>query len=204
MAPSIKLTIITCAVVTCTYCQSTPVIAPIELVAKSIPAPTIDLSQYPTPKALDKFERQGEITANGKSQTRSIMYQSNENEQVMTFSIYPLPGGWDTLNEKRQIAGHYGQVRQRFASRLAQQNLATITVINEQLTLQNNGNAVLAEATLRSSSTQTTSDHILMLRKSGNLFIHLTLSPAYEKDLQKARSAINRFADTINGSVPND
>ena len=169
-------------------CTNTPAPRLPDGARTGVPAPQVDLSVYQAPKNMMNFSLLGDVRG-GSSQTRLFRYQSIEGSQMLDFSLYPQPGGWELMDEERRVAGHYLPVRQALLEKLLQQGASEVSSDNESLSGTADGHYI-ARGRLVADGAQPRQQWLLLTTHE-QLFVRATLTSPGDLPAAATRNTID-------------
>ncbi|MDF1780288.1 MAG: hypothetical protein P1U67_03230 [Alcanivoracaceae bacterium] len=175
-------------------CQSDQPISALDAAPKHVKTPTLNLNLYAAPASISGYHLQGDIGTESQH-TRLFRYISDDQKQAIEIAIYALPGGWEQMDNERQVAGHYGQIRQSFAERMVRSGAANVLAEDESINTDPQTGTTVAQARLVGNGGKTVQQHIILLRTSDNLFVRLSMQPVINAvaDMQSAHTALREF-----------
>lgn len=189
--------------VTFAGCSATPEADPLSLLARPVQPVPVALDSYPVPEELGAFRLQGNIESDAE-RTRLMRY-INDAGQTLEFTLYPIPGGWDSYTPEQMIGGHYGQVRQQQSDRLARRGATRVMVAGEKLLPARNGSYPIAETLLKADFEQRESaQQLLLLTAMQPVFVRLVLEPASDADRAPANAALDSLMAILEGAQKSD
>lgn len=178
----------TTLLVALTACSSTPAPRLPDGARTGVPVPQVDLSVYQAPQNLMNFSLLGDVRG-GSSQTRLFRYQSIEGTQMLDFSLYPQPSGWELMDEERRVAGHYLPVRQALLEKMLQQGASEVSSDNESLGATAEGHYI-ARGRLVADGTRPRQQWLL-LTTYDQLFVRATLTAPGDIPAAATRNTID-------------
>ncbi len=104
----------------------------LDQIPMEIPPADTDLTAWQAPPQLGDYRFQGEATLEGQ-RTRILRYSHAQNETLIDLTLFPLPGGWDTMTPTRAVAGQYGQQRQQLIERALRHGAQEVQPMDESL-----------------------------------------------------------------------
>ena len=179
-------------------CQSDRPISALDAAPRTVKTPTHNLNLYSAPTSIAGYHLQGDIGTESQ-RTRLFRYISEDEKQAIEIAIYALPGGWEQMDNERQVAGHYGQIRQSFAERMVRSGAANITAEDESVSTDPQTGVTVAQARLVGEGGKAVQQHIILLRTADNLFVRLSMQPVLNAalDMQLAHVALNEFVAAL-------
>ena len=179
-------------------CQSDRPISALDAAPRTVKTPTLNLNLYSAPTSIAGYHLQGDIGTESQ-RTRLFRYISEDEKQAIEIAIYALPGGWEQMDNERQVAGHYGQIRQSFAERMVRSGAANITAEDESVSTDPQTGVTVAQARLVGEGGKAVQQHIILLRTADNLFVRLSMQPVLNAalDMQLAHVALNEFVAAL-------
>lgn len=184
---SMRTVLATALLVALTACNSTPAPRLPDGARTGVPTPRVNLSAYQAPQNIKNFNLLGDIS--GGSQTRLFRYQSIDGNQMLDFSLYPQPGGWELMDEERRVAGHYLPVRQALLEKMLQQGASEVSSDNESLGATAEGHYI-ARGRLVADGTRPRQQWLL-LTTYDQLFVRATLSAPGDIPAAATRNTID-------------
>src|SRR5690606_29698460 len=104
----------------------------LEQIPMEIPPADTDLGAWQAPPQLGDYRFQGEATLEGQ-RTRILRYSHAQDDTLINLTLFPLPGGWDTMTPTRAVAGQYGQQRQQLIERALRHGAQEVQPMDESL-----------------------------------------------------------------------
>ena len=151
----------------------------------------VDLSLWPAPARIAGLDFYGEWQG---PQQRIMSYRSEDNEQQLTVTLFPLPAGWERMPASRAVAGQYGQIRQQRVQRALQQQHSQVVIDNEQPLLLFDYHAVAAQLRWLHQDALQHREMITLLLRDGLFIRVVNNSPDMSVD---ALETANRDALTV-------
>lgn len=104
----------------------------LDQIPMEIPPAETDLTAWQVPPHLGDYRFQGEATLEGQ-RTRILRYSHAQDGTLIDLTLFPLPGGWDTMTPTRAVAGQYGQQRQQLIERALRHGAQEVQPLDESL-----------------------------------------------------------------------
>lgn len=184
-------------------CSTAPDPDPFSLLARPVQPVPVALASYPIPAELGAFRLQGNIESDTE-RTRLMRY-INDAGQTLEFTLYPIPGGWDSYTPEQMIGGHYGQVRQQQSERLARRGATRVMVAGEKLLPARHNRYPIAESLLQADFDERESARqLLLLTAVQPLFVRLVLEPASDTDHATANETLDSLIAILEGAQAGD
>lgn len=200
-----RILLVTTFLVALTACNSTPAPRLPDGVRTGVPTPRVDLSAYQAPKNLMAFNLLGDVSG-GDSQTRLFRYQSLDDAQLLDFSLYPQPGGWELMDEERRVAGHYLPARQALLEKMLQQGASEVRSDNESLSTTPEGHYI-ARGRLVANGVRPRQQWLLLTTHE-QLFVRATLTAPGNSPAAATRNtidlALQQFLQALANSTGNN
>lgn len=170
----------------------------LDQIPMEIPPAETDLATWQAPPQLGDYRLQGEATLEGQ-RTRILRYSHARDESLIDVTLFPLPGGWDTMTPTRAVAGQYGQQRQRLIERALRHGAQEVEPQQEGLVTVDGISYPIATGRLAQRYSATTLTTLLQLTALPPVFVLATASvPTARADdtdplLREALQAIARL-----------
>jgi len=147
----------------------------LEQIPMEIPPADTDLGAWQAPPQLGDYRFQGEATLEGQ-RTRILRYSHAQDDTLINLTLFPLPGGWDTMTPTRAVAGQYGQQRQHLIERALRHGAQEVQPQEESLQAVNGISYPVATGRLAQRYSSTTLTTLVQLTALPPVFVLATAS----------------------------
>lgn len=163
---------------------------PFDVMPRSVRAQPVRLGDWHVPEALDDHLLQGSmVSADG--QARLLLYGNDHGQ--LRIALYPLPGGWESFDPERAVAGHFEQIRQQELERMERDGAQAIRLSSEELVAGRRGWPVAQVLLTAHFADQRQQSRLIMLTGTGRIFVRAFHEPATDDDVATVHDLLRDF-----------
>lgn len=163
---------------------------PLEKAPRSVRAQPVSLGDWQVPEQLDAYLLQGSmVSADG--QARMLQYAAGERE--LRIALYPLPGGWDSFDPERAVAGHFAQIQQQELDRMQREGSQATRISKEALLKPRSGWPVARVLLTGHFPDGREQSRLIMLTGNRRVFVRAFHEPTADVGVAEVHDLLQRF-----------
>lgn len=165
-------------------------------VGRTMNGPGVNLERYQPPEQLGAFRLQGQISFPERPMRLFRYRHTSRKQRVIDIALYPFPAGWTSLEGRRVVAGHYGQVKRSLAERVSQLHGSRVELLSQALYHPDELAYPVAEGRLREYTDRWSRTLLVEVTAIKPVFVRVTANFPEQPDpqlVQTIRQAIYLF-----------